>query len=98
MVGAGSSFSFDEVELKGALPPEPAPSGADEWRRPFWLMRVLKTSMQSGGYLTPDGRVFVPSRIWVQKGARFIGLAAKIECCQLLVSELQRAARSGLFA
>ena len=90
--GAGSSFSFDEVELKGALPPEPAPSGADEWRRPFWLMRVLKTSMQSGGYLTPDGRVFVPSRIWVQKGARFIGLAAKIECCQLLVSELQRAA------
>ena len=23
----------------------------DEWRRPFWLMRILRTSMLHGGYL-----------------------------------------------
>ena len=83
-------FTFDDTEHKAATPPEPAPTGADEWRRPFWLMRILRQSMEKGGYLSPDGRVFVPRRLWVQKGARFTALAAKLECAQCVLSELQR--------
>ena len=58
----GSSFAalMDDTEQKSATPPEAPPTGRDEWRRPFWLMRTLKTSMLHGGYLTPDGRVFAP--------------------------------------
>ena len=89
--GAGF-FSFEDAEIKGATPPDKPPTGANEWRRPFWLMRILRASMQHGGYLTPDGTVFVPRRLWVQKGARFIGLAAKVECVQCLLPELQRIA------
>jgi len=91
--GAGSSstsFAFEDAELKSAVPPGPAPSGADEWRRPFWLMRILRASMQSGGYLSADSRVFVPRRVWVQKGARFTAMAAKLECAQCLIAELTR--------
>ena len=89
--GQGSSFfTFDDADVKGATPPAPAPTGADEWRRPFWLMRILRQSMLHGGYLTPDGTIFVPRRVWMQKGARFTALAAKTECATCLIAELQR--------
>jgi hypothetical protein len=70
----GSAFSFDDEEIAGAQPPGPAP--AEEWRRPFWLMRILHTSMSRGGFLSPDRRVYVAKRVWLQKGARFIALQA----------------------
>ena len=70
----GSTFSFDDEEIAGAQPPGPAPS--EEWRRPFWLMRILHTSMSRGGFLSPDRRVYVARRVWLQKGARFIALQA----------------------
>lgn len=89
----GGSFFFafeDDAVLKAARLPEPAPVGANEWRRPFWLMRILRSSMQHGGYLTPDGRVFVPRRLWTQRGAKFLGLAAKHECATCLLAEFVR--------
>jgi hypothetical protein len=86
-----SVFTFDDSELDRAQPPGPMPHGADEWRRPFWLMRTLKGSMQHGGYLTPDARVYVPRRVWMQRGARFTGMAAKLECAQCLLTEFTRA-------
>jgi len=85
---AGQAFSFDDAELERAAPPPPAP--ADEWRRPFWLMRTLRASMAGGGYLSADGRVYVPRRVWLQKGARFVALGAKLECAECLVNELRR--------
>ena len=89
--GASASFFlFDEPELRSATPPNPAPSGPDEWRRPFWLMRILRTSMLHGGYVSSDGRVYVPRRVWVQKGARFTAMAAKADCAQCLMAELAR--------
>ena len=76
--GASASFFlFDEPELRSATPPNPAPSGPDEWRRPFWLMRILRTSMLHGGYVSSDGRVYVPRRVWVQKGARFRSVSGR---------------------
>ena len=86
--GGSSAFSFDEEEISQAQPPRPAP--AEEWRRPFWLMRILQTSMARGGHLSPDGRVYVPKRVWLQKGARFTALQAKLECAECLVNELRR--------
>ena len=89
--GAPSGFfSFEESEMKAARPPDPPPSGADEWRRPFWLMRILRNSIEHGGYLSPDGRVYVPRRLWLQKGARFTAMAAKLECAHCLYAELHR--------
>ena len=84
-------FVFEEAELKAAQRPPPPPGGPDEWRRPFWLMRILRHSMQHGGYLTPDGRVFAPRRLWLQKGAKFAAMTAKVECAQCLLAELARA-------
>ena len=46
--------------------------------------------MQSGGYLTPDRRVFIPRRVWLQKGARFVAMAAKTDCAQCLIAEFAR--------
>ena len=71
---SGSAFSFDDEEIAGAHAPGPAPT--EEWRRPFWLMRILHTSMSRGGFLSPDRRVYVAKRVWLQKGARFIALQA----------------------
>ena len=83
-------FSYEDADLNAAKPPLPPPAGKDEWRRPFWFMRILRNSMEHGGFLTPDGRVFVPRRLWVQKGARFTAMAAKLECAQCLLAELRR--------
>jgi hypothetical protein len=88
--GADVYFAFEESEMSGATPPGPVPSGADHWRLPFWMMRTLRNSMLRGGYLSPDKRVFVPRRVWVQKGARFTALAAKSDCAQCLSAELVR--------
>tara|TARA_B110001452_G_scaffold243967_1_gene227719 strand:- start:339 stop:1328 length:990 start_codon:yes stop_codon:yes gene_type:complete len=90
--GAGASgasaFSFDDEEIAQAQPPPAAP--ADEWRRAFWLMRILRNSMSRGGFLSPDARVYVPKRVWLQKGARFTALQAKLDCAECLVNELRR--------
>ena len=87
---SSGAFAFDDdVEaIRAAKPPAPAPTGADEWRRPFWLMRILLTSMQHGGYMSPDARVFVPRKVWLQKGGRFAAMTAKLDCAQCLVAEL----------
>ena len=84
----GSAFSFDDEEIAAAQAPGPAP--AEEWRRPFWLMRILHTSMSRGGFLSPDRRVYVARRVWLQKGARFTALQAKLDCAECLVNELRR--------
>eukprot|EP00322_Chrysochromulina_rotalis_P024030 CAMPEP_0115881804 /NCGR_PEP_ID=MMETSP0287-20121206/28650_1 /TAXON_ID=412157 /ORGANISM="Chrysochromulina rotalis, Strain UIO044" /LENGTH=348 /DNA_ID=CAMNT_0003337807 /DNA_START=29 /DNA_END=1075 /DNA_ORIENTATION=- len=85
-------FSFDEEDeaIKAASPPAPAPMGSEEWRRPFWLMHILRVSMQQGGYVSPDARVFVARRVWLQKGGRFAAMTAKLDCAQCLVTELNK--------
>jgi hypothetical protein len=83
-------FDDDEEAIKAARPPAPCPTGAEEWRRPFWLMGILRTSMLQGGYMSSDARVFVPRRVWVQKGGKLAARDAKLECAQCLVVELQK--------
>ena len=83
-------FDDDAEAIKAAKPPAPCPTGAEEWRRPFWLMGILRTSMLQGGYMSSDARVFVPRRVWVQKGSKLAARDAKLECAQCLVVELQK--------
>jgi len=85
---AGSLFSFDDSEVAEAEAPRPPP--VDEWRRVFWLMGILRTSMTRGGYLSSDKRIYVPSRVWLQKGARFAAYGSKLECAECLVNELRQ--------
>lgn len=44
-------------------------------RRPYWLLRVLKTVLNDGGWLTPA--VFVPSDVWRQNGKLILFFAPK---------------------
>ena len=86
--GSGLLFTFDDSDIVQAAAPPPEP--ADEWRRPFWLMGMLRTSMARGGFLSADMRVYVPRRLWLQKGARFVALGAKLDCAECVVNELRR--------
>ena len=43
--GSGLLFTFDDSDIVQAAAPPPEP--ADEWRRPFWLMGILRTSISS---------------------------------------------------
>ena len=44
-------------------------------RRPFWLLRVLRSIITEGGYISP--RVYVPKLVWSQFGMKFTGLGVK---------------------
>ena len=88
---AGQAFSFDDAELERAAPPPAAP--ADEWRRPFWLMRTLRASMAGGGYLSADGRVYVPRRVAAEgRALRRARREARVR--RVLVNELRCSAPS----
>ena len=45
---------------------EPEPENV--LRRPFWMLRLLRTTINTGGYLTP--RLHVPKLVWEQDGAK----------------------------
>ena len=84
---SGLTFTFDDAEIVQARLPPPEPT--QEWRRPYWLMAILRVSMSHGGFLSPDGRVYVPRRMWLQKGAKFGALGAKLDCAETLVNRLR---------
>jgi hypothetical protein len=43
--------------------------------RPFWFMRILSKSIQSGGYITP--KLYVPKAVWFQAGAKLSSIQTK---------------------
>lgn len=57
--------------------------------RPFWLMRSISRSMQSGAYLTPD--LYVPKAVWTQDGATSVipFLGPKVKFLSLLCEALE---------
>lgn len=74
--GAGDSGAlaagFPQFPITFTPAPLPVPDEKDAppllaTRRPFWLMRVLSASMQSGAYLTPS--LYVSKAVWLQEGA-----------------------------
>jgi len=56
-------------------------------RRAYWLLRVLKTVLNNGGWLTPA--VFVPSDVWRQNGAKINGYNVKLVAFQEIYETLE---------
>lgn len=85
--GPQQLFMLDQAEIAQAQPPGPVPT--EEWRRAFWLMAILRASMTRGGFLSLDRSVYIPRRVWLQKGAKFTAFASKLDCAECLVNELR---------
>jgi len=56
------------------------------WRRPYWLLRRLQSSVNGGGFIAPS--VYVSALVWSQKGAKISGLSAKMENYQNIYAHL----------
>ncbi|KAJ9437939.1 putative 40S ribosomal protein S33 [Diplonema papillatum] len=57
-------------------------------RRPFWLMRILSQTVQSGANITPE--VYVGKDVWTQDGAHLVvkAIPAKTKYCETVVDLL----------
>lgn len=62
-------------------------------RRPFHLMRQLRETMQTGGYLTP--RLYIPRQLWTQVGIKLLHTETKVRMLDLLLSGLEAIERAG---
>jgi hypothetical protein len=40
-------------------------------RVPYWQMRAVVTSIETGGYLSPS--IYAPKMLWLQSGSKFAG-------------------------
>lgn len=49
----------------------------------YWLMRVIRTTILSGGFISSD--VYVPKVVWTQVGAKFHALGAKVSALEHLM-------------
>jgi len=56
--------------------------------RPFWLIKVLNTTITVGGFLTP--KLYIPPMVWKQQGARFQAVQYKIGGLQTLLEALSK--------
>lgn len=65
----------------GDAPPDPPP--ASPARVPFWLLKLLKKVIRSGGFLTDS--VYVPKPVWRQDGAKFAGLTIKTPAYEQII-------------
>jgi hypothetical protein len=56
------------------------------WRRPYWLLKRLQSSVNGGGFVAPS--VYVSALVWSQKGAKISGLSDKMENYQNIYQHL----------
>ncbi len=54
-----------------------------QFLRPYWLLRVLRRVILSGGYIS--SRIYVPKLVWSQPGVKFTGLSAKTSAFEQLL-------------
>ncbi|CAM9831712.1 unnamed protein product, partial [Laminaria digitata] len=45
-------------------------------RRSYWVMRLVRTTIMYGGYLTP--KLYAPKEVWTQVGVKVAGFAPRI--------------------
>ncbi|KAJ1982261.1 hypothetical protein H4R35_000352 [Dimargaris xerosporica] len=74
------------VPSHSELPPHFSPWTMD--MQPYWLLRCLSQSIQTGGWVTQQ--LYIPKRIWYQAGARLTAVEHKINACEILVGALHR--------
>ncbi|WAQ82641.1 hypothetical protein PtA15_3A4 [Puccinia triticina] len=84
----GSMYSGSAAPV-GALPAYPKIPA----RRPFHLMRQIRTSMSTGAYVSP--RLYVPRQMWYQAQVKLHGLETKIKLMDTLIAGLELVERDG---
>ncbi len=55
-------------------------------RRPFWVLKLVRTTITTGGFVTP--RFHVPRLVWEQYGAKLNGLATKTSAFETVLALL----------
>lgn len=56
--------------------------------RPFWLIKVLNTTITTGGFITP--KLYISRTVWSQPGAKFNAVQHKIAALQALYEALSK--------
>ncbi|KAH9818511.1 hypothetical protein DFH28DRAFT_960605, partial [Melampsora americana] len=84
---ASSSVPF-VVGGSGSTPPpgELMPYPTNPIRRPFHLMRQIRTTILTGAYVS--SKLYVPKQMWQQKGIRLNALESKMKLIELLENGL----------
>lgn len=78
-----SRVAFDEKADPSVLRCEPRPVPPDDKQGySYWLMRVIRTTILSGGFISDD--VYVPKSVWTQIGAKFHALGARLTALEHL--------------
>lgn len=76
------------------LPPgELKPYPANAIRRPFHLMRQIRTTILTGAYVST--RLYVPKQMWQQTGVRLQNLETKMKMIEMVDSGLELVASDG---
>eukprot|EP01061_Rhynchopus_euleeides_P022070 TRINITY_DN35973_c0_g1_i1.p1 TRINITY_DN35973_c0_g1~~TRINITY_DN35973_c0_g1_i1.p1 ORF type:complete len:344 (+),score=117.80 TRINITY_DN35973_c0_g1_i1:63-1094(+) len=75
------TISFVPAQLTAAPPPETPVL----LRRPFWLMKIISKTVQSGAMVTEE--LYIPRAVWVHDGAHLSvkGVVAKTKYCEQVV-------------
>jgi len=83
IIPTNREFIFENAV--GSLPESPP---ANLNFKPYWLMRILAKTIQSGGYLTP--KIYITTSVWFQDGMKFAALNSKLENLSALNDQLLR--------
>jgi ribosome modulation factor len=62
-------------------------------RRPFQLMRQIRVTIVSGGYLSR--RLYIPQNMWTQTGVKLVAIESKVRMIELLITGLEAVEKSG---
>lgn len=80
--------SSNKVGDSPYAPMEPIPTSI--FKKPYWQLRCIETTMKTGGFLNPD--LFLPKQAWDQSHLKIAGYSAKMSAFQailLLLNEVQ---------
>ena len=61
-----------------------APPGIS--RRPFWLMKVLLKTIESGGFITP--KLYMSRAMWFQPDAKYNAVKEKVTGLEMLLEAM----------
>ncbi|KAH8919380.1 hypothetical protein BT69DRAFT_1224211 [Atractiella rhizophila] len=93
---SNATFNAAVVGSNNAFPPPSADLlqlPANPLRRPFHLMRTIRATMTTGGFVTE--RLYLPPQMWLQGGAKLLAVEAKVRMIELLLTGLDAVERTG---
>eukprot|EP00903_Cladosiphon_okamuranus_P017607 g16218.t1 len=69
-----SRVKFSQMNLDPNQSPEPQPTHPA--RKSYWVLRIVRTTILNGGWLTP--KLYAPKEVWTQVGVKVSGFAPRI--------------------